>query len=187
MRAVTRFFDGIVEPMFKQGADGRPVFFVFGIWGRGRILPDGAAAASLKRQLKAWYMALFGLIFVGGAIFGPVIAQGSDWRPVILCALVGIGHSALMSLALWWQVRRFPHSEERLRYADATAAQARLLGPRWMLVLFAGSLLATVFGLLLLATDPSRWLANLGAASFFAVLSVVFWRQWRQARESATG
>lgn len=179
MSFISRYFDSLTEPMFKADAEGRPLFFPLGIWARGRVLPDEAAAAALRAKVRRAYM-LFFLVLIpvvaGGA---PVFKLGSVWPGAMMGLVAGVGLQAyILSLT-----RGLPRSDEQLTLREAQRTQARLLGRGWLRALLGISLVLMLSGLAAMVLDPAHALwTGLFCTSFFGLLAVVFWRQMRMLR-----
>lgn len=163
------YFDGLANGGFKKDAAGRDVFYVAGIFSKGRILPDAEAAAALRARLVRFYK----LLMFGGIPLMIVLVNLPGGIPLVL-ALGVIG-----SIGSWLYfrhlVRDLPVSEERLSYREAQRNAARGHSYLGLAVLAVISLLFVAGGALLLAADEAevRWV-GLGSVVLFGFCLVVF-------------
>jgi hypothetical protein len=180
MRFLMRYFDSLTNPLFKQDAEGRHVFFPMGVLAAGRTLPDADAAEVMRRRVRGMYMAFFCVVIpiVGGA--AGVIGR-TDWRVSIGFGLVA---GLLMSGCMLYLARGLPRSDVRLTLGEAQQAQSRALGRGWIktLLVMSSVFVAGGMAMALIETGSSR-LMGLFAAVFFAACAAVFWRQLRMLSE----
>lgn len=176
MRFLIQYFDSLTNPLFKQDAEGRHVFFPLGVMARGRTLPDANSAEVLRRRVRAMYMGFFCVVIpvVGGAAG---LLGRTDWR---ISIAVGLVAALAMSGSMLYLARGLPQSDERLTIREAQQAQSRALGRGWIksLLVMSAVFVAGGLGMALIETGASR-LMGVFAAVFFAACAAVFWRQLR--------
>jgi hypothetical protein len=140
------YFDFLTSSSFKTTTDGRTLFFPFGAAGPGYEVGPDMDGASLRRQVKAW--------FIGGLIWGvgAVELLGIPTGLVAASAVVALYYGWA-----WYLTRAMPLSVERQSLRETFSAQARALNP---VLLWASEILMIVllfFGFAVLATDPDDW------------------------------
>jgi hypothetical protein len=163
------YFDGLTNASFRKDSQGRDVFYPYGIYGRGRIVPDAETAQRLRSSIKRLYILLM-------AILPPaiVIIRLAQLSLVYLLLLVLAG-AAISTGYVRRLARGMPYSDERLTYRESL--QNALRGySRLSLVLLA--ILSAVFvalGVFILSLDPAEnlWLA-LVLILFFGLGLLVF-------------
>jgi hypothetical protein len=176
MRFFTRYFDSLTDPLFKQDADGRHVFFPAGVLAGGRALPDAAAAEVLRRRVRAAYIGFFCVVIpIAGGAAG--LAGQTDWRVATAFGLVA---GLLMWGYMLFLARGLPRSDARLSIREAQQVQSRALGRGWIKTLLVTASVLVLGGLATVLMEAgSARLTGLFAAIFFGACAVVFWRQLR--------
>ena len=109
---VRGYFDGLVEPMFQRDAAGRELFFPFGLYSRGRLVPDAATGRRLRTTMK---VLLGGLVAVAAAAPSLIIFQVlTPW--IFAAVLAGI---VALQLALTALVARgLERTDQRMTVAS---------------------------------------------------------------------
>jgi predicted lysophospholipase L1 biosynthesis ABC-type transport system permease subunit len=157
------YFDALTSAYFKTAQDGRKLFFPWGMWGRGYVIPSEQDDARLRRQMKAFTVISLALIV------GVVSVQTWPWI-LALCALIVV-------FQLFWTrhlARGLQPSSERLSMTESITAQARAHGPVGLWVLEIASLVFVAGGLIILIADPDNWMIALGTIAFFGLCAAVF-------------
>jgi hypothetical protein len=182
---VAGYFGELAGVNFKKNAEGRDLFFPFGIWGKGRILPDSETATHLRRNAALVSELTMSAIMVGVLVW-PFIAINGFQLPIVyvaypLAAL--IAGSVMVSIGMWFYNFRFtrsmPVSDDRLTFAEtrlavrqcslATRRSQRKAMLAWLTVTFAGVCVPWWLGMEPLGPD-GRGLASGG---FFFVAAIV--------------
>jgi hypothetical protein len=154
------YFDGLTEGQFKIAEDGRRLFFPRGFWGRGYVVESESEFQRLRRQMKIYQAVALVLVIAA------VVPRQYNPYLVIAVALLLIVFHLVWSRSL---VARLQPVEDRLRFQETSAAQARAFGPfvLWFLEIVALAFVAV--GIAIWLTDPtSRWLA-IGTIAFFGL------------------
>jgi len=114
-REVTRvgYYGRLAGVTFKKDQLGRDVFFPFGVYGKGRVLPNAAVAARVRRRIKT----AIRTTLVVAAIMLISLFFFLDITP--MAALVGVVLTLPLGLAsryllTWPLVRNLPISDEKL-------------------------------------------------------------------------
>ena len=122
---VRRYSDLLTTGYIKTGADGRKIFYPWGIFGNGYAFPSNDAYERLNDLLKIFTV-------VALAIIMPVAVPGNYIAAVILAAL------SLIFYVVWisFEVRKLQRTDEKMTYGEGYTNLARLmpgcapLGPR---------------------------------------------------------
>jgi hypothetical protein len=69
-REVMGYFDVLTETSFKRCAEGRTVFYRWGVGGKGHLLPDQAKAQQVRKFLQLYYVASFAAIVIASVALG---------------------------------------------------------------------------------------------------------------------
>ena len=159
---VRRYSDLLTTGYIKTGADGRKIFYPWGIFGRGYVFPSDAASERLNDLLKIYTVIALSIIL-------PVAAPGHYFAAVILTAL------SLVFYVVWtsFEVRKLQRTDEKLAYSEGMTNMARLM-PGWLLwICEISALLFVVGGIVMLITQPSQWMIALGSIVLFGFCGVV--------------
>ena len=150
------YFDALTSASFKTGPAGEHIFFPWGTWGRGHVLPSEDAYQRVRGHVRLYYLIML------PAVIAAVIAIGG-FKAMIVLPVVTIPYF----LWTFMTVRRLPRSSERMTYRECMANQAQAYGAGtlWLLLVLGVVLTGTSAALLFL--QPADWLiAALGLALF---------------------
>jgi hypothetical protein len=137
-------FDALTEGSFRTTQDGRRVFFPWGPWGRGYVVPSEEQYQRLHQKLKTFMMA---------AII-PVIGLAIMTR-YVTAAVMGVIVMALYPAWVVHLVQDLPTSEDRLpapRLQKHLAAQGRAHGLASLWFMLVTSSLFFITGLFMIWT-----------------------------------
>src|ERR1700751_5728922 len=143
------YFDGLTEGQFKIAEDGRRLFFPRGFWGRGYVVESESEFQRLRRQMKIYQAVALVLVIAA------VVPRQYNPYLVIAVALLLIVFHLVWSRSL---VARLQPVEDRLRFQETSAAQARAFGPfvLWFLEIVALAFVA-VGSAIWLTDQRRRW------------------------------
>jgi hypothetical protein len=143
------YFDGLTATSFKKDAQGRDLFFIWGKFGKGRIVPTEADGAAVRNYLKNYYICVIvgvvPMVMLAGGVFEP------RWFMAIGIFMV-LALAALVPLFL--RTRQWTVADERLTYREAMSASAAAHGAvsLWILIVLS-ALFVAVSLFVLLAAD----------------------------------
>ena len=164
------YFDGLTATAFKKDAQGRDLFFIWGKFGKGRVVPSEADGAAVRSYLKNYYICLI----VG--IVPIVMLAGKSFEPRWFMAIGIFMVLALAALVpLFVRTRQWAVADERLTYREsmAASAQAHGAGSLWLLVVVSALFVAG--GLFLVLKSDSILIGALMVLFFGACLGVFIW------------
>ena len=164
------YFDGLTAAAFKKDSQGRDLFFIWGKFGKGRVVPTAADGMSVRSYLKNYYIC----VIVG--IVPMIMLAGKSFEPRWFLAIGIFMVLALAALVpLFLRTRQWAVADERLTYREAMSASAAAHGAVSLWLLAALSAVFVAGGLfLLLATDAT--LIGLLCVVFFGVcLGIFIW------------
>jgi len=155
------YFDALTSSYFKAGADGRQVFFPWGVLGRGYALPSAEACNTLRGKLKIYTIVALTAIIGTSAVRMYLVSAG------ITAVLVGF-------YVVWvrFLLRGLAPVEETLSLPESYTSQALAHSAVTLWALEISSLVFVIGGALLLAFDRQNWAAALGAMVFFGLCAV---------------
>jgi len=165
------YFDGLANSAFKTDAEGRELFFPYGILGKGRVLPDAETAAAIRAKVVNFYKLL---MFAGIPLM------------VVLVNLPGgtigvFGIAAIAGIGSWFYFRSLTAglaiSGERMSYAEAQRSAARGHSYLGLILLSVLCLVFVIGGLFLLAVDDTevRLIAIACIVLFGGCLGLFLW------------
>ena len=154
------YLDGLTEGQFKIAEDGRRLFFPRGLWGRGYVVNSESEFQRLRRQMKIYQVVSIVLIIAA------VMPRQYNPYLVIAVTLLVIVFYLVWSRSL---VTRLQPAEDRLRFQETAAAQARAFGPFVLWFLEIISLGFVAIGIAIWLTDPTGGLLAIVTIAFFAL------------------
>ena len=165
------YFSGFIDISFKKDEKGRTIFYPWGIFGRGYILPDDKKDI-IHKKLKRSYQVLLTLVILTEIFL-------SSWVSIILVLLL-LGVLAIFDKRL---VRGCEISPDRLTLSDtrSTLVRSQSLITTWFLEIC--SLLFVLAGIFILVTSPKQWFIGILSVSFFGFCAYIFWDIIRAKKE----
>jgi hypothetical protein len=166
------YFDGLANSAFKKDAEGRELFFPYGILGKGRVLPDAETAAAVRGKVVNFYK----LVMFAGIPLAIVLVN-LPGGGVLAAVAIGV----VACIGTWLYFRRLTAglaiSAERLTYAEAQRSAAQGHSYLGLILLSILCLVFVIGGLFLLAVDDTevRLIAIACIVLFGACLCVFLW------------
>jgi hypothetical protein len=157
-----QILDAYLGAPFKTAADGGRLFFPWGAFGRGYVIPTEEDFERLRRRMK--YALIVPL---------PIFFVAFIWKGV-----VGVGAIALLFFVVWtcWlhlECRRFQVTHEQLTFSENLVKQARIYNVRtlWLMEISALTFAGVAFAKLL--RDTSDWLQDVTLLALFSCCAFV--------------
>lgn len=164
------YFDGLTAAAFKKDAQGRDLFFIWGKFGRGRIVPTEADGAAVRSYLKNYY------ICVLVAIVPMLMVAGPSFEPRWFLAIGIFMALALAGLApLFLRTRQWAVADERMTYREAMSASAAAHGAVTLWLLAAVAALFVAGGLFLMLRTDAVLIGLMCVVFFGACLGIFIW------------
>jgi hypothetical protein len=164
--------DRITEQNFKVDAEGRLIFYPYGMYGKGRILPDRAAAGAVyTRQKRLMAIALGAAVALSGAYLSGLLSLA--WIvgiAAVLCVVLGVA----VRLSIHPLVRDLPTTDEEFDFGDSIQGDGRsrlhyLLWASFVFVLVG--VLMSLFG-----KGEQRWIGVACVVFFGAGFVALGWQ-----------
>jgi hypothetical protein len=155
------YFDGLTDAAFKTDAEGRVLFFPWGVLGRGYVLPDQDAHQRLRGQMRTLYI-------VGMPLMILLVVIG---QPMILASLLPVMLVAQLAMVRVW-TRGLEPASESMTMGEAYRNSANSHGAPTLWVLLVCSVLLT-FGAVFIVV-AGEVLAGGVATAFFLSASGLF-------------
>jgi hypothetical protein len=151
------YFDVLASNSFKKDNKGNTIFFPWGRFRKGRVLPDEATETKLRGILRRYYQVTL-LISTGvGTIFG--------WVWLLLLASIFFAWFYLSTKPL---ISGCPYSDDKLTTMEIYANTAAGLSSATLWFFFIFSILFVIAGILIAATEKS--IAGLAVGFLFFAL-----------------
>ena len=164
------YFDGLTAAAFKKDSQGRDLFFIWGKFGKGRVVPTEADGMSVRSYLKNYYIC----VIVG--IVPMIMFAGKSFEPRWFMAIGIFMVLALAALVpLFVRTRQWAVADERLTYREAMSASAAAHGAVSLRLLAALSAVFVAGGLLLLLATDATLIGLVCVLFFGACLGVFIW------------
>jgi hypothetical protein len=157
------YFDGLTAAAFKKDRSGNTVFYPWGVFGRGRILPDEQKVAEVRLFLRRYYQAIFLLI-----IPAAIAAQIKSVEPIVRMALMlacGIGFLGWFLIKVRSLTAGTEFSDESLSFRESYTNSAGGHNRATLWVLFGLSWLFVGTGIWMVLRNQSQRDVYLGAAA----------------------
>lgn len=160
------YFDGLTASSFKTDEKGNTIYYPWGIFGTGYILPEDKKD-NFRKKIKRHMM-----VFVPLSIILTVLLK--IWAVFAL---------PLYFLGYWIWIKKniegLAISSAKLTLKDTTtnSARAHNFGTLWLLEISA--LLFVAAGIIILVYRPQKWIAGLSSIVFFGWCAYIFWKMIR--------
>jgi hypothetical protein len=148
---------------FTTGADGRKLFFPWGLLTRGYAIPTEAAYERLNHKLKIYMIVMLALI-AGSAV------SRIPFATVAMTALLIIFYSAWLPSLL----RELQPADEKVTLREGMANHARTIPLAILWSAQIGSLLFVAGGVAMFIVDPGQWVIALAPTVFFGFCAATF-------------
>jgi hypothetical protein len=157
------FFDALSAGKFKKDESGRELFYPWGGFGKGRILPDEESGAGMRRFLRRYHAASLPSVLVVGIFFG------WEWALLLACAAF-----AGYCLKIRARVAPFQEADVPLTLREACSGEARAHARATLWIFFCGSVALMSAGLFILVIGPSAndKFVGLAGGAFFGLCSL---------------
>lgn len=158
------YFEGVSSLYIKKDGEGRAVFYPWGVFGKGYVLPDEARESGMRRFLKTYTITVI-------AAFAITAAFGLGW---LIAALVGA--MAWFFLAVKRMLKGCPVSAEKMTFRESYSNAGRSHNAVTLWVLLLISLFFTFIGFFLAWRGyPAPQSAVMGLAGLiFGALSAAY-------------
>lgn len=171
------YFDGITNAAFKIDDQGRRLFFLYGKFGKGRLLPTEADEQLMRKKYKTFYM--YTLFFVVPVVVLTNLLSHQGWTLKLFMIQLLIGAILLAPAYIWMEIeaRKFAKVDARLTFAESYANSAAGHNYFSLIALLVVSGVFVLGGLLMAIYAPSgdRWIGMIGVIFFGACGAVIGW------------
>ena len=163
------YFDGLTASSFKTDEKGNTIFYPWGIFSSGYILPDDIKD-DFRKRIKRSIM-----------FFGPLI--------ILLTILFKIW--AILGLPLYFlgytiwikkQTTGLTVSSEKLTFSDATTNSSRSHNLITLWLAEIGAVLFVIAGIIILVNSPKKWIIGLLGIVFFGLCAYIFGKMIKEKR-----
>jgi hypothetical protein len=159
------YFDALTSSRFKKDQSGRSVFYPWGIFGKGRVLPDEETENRVRGFVRRYYMISLPVIIIAGVTIGFVSA-------FVLAPI----------LIVWYQfeskalIAGCSVSDDKLTLKESFANQAKVHNKKFLWLCLILSIPFVAVGLLMFIHSASAYDRLMGAFLFlfFGVSAVTF-------------
>ena len=134
------YFDGLASGIIKKDKDNNPVYYPWGVLGKGYVLPDATRETAIKNMVILFYKLFFGLFFVHLFLL----------KNVLIFAILTLALIAWFLFKSHQLTKDCPKSDEKLTLKEGytNSAKAHNKTVLWILLVIAA--IATLGGIALL-------------------------------------
>ena len=149
------YFDGLASGIIKKDKDNNPVYYPWGVLGKGYVLPNAERETEIKNMVILFYQLFFGVFFVHLFLL----------KNALIFALL------VLALVIWFLVKSkqltkdCPKSGEKLTLKEGYTNSAKAHNLWVLYILLVVSVLFTLLGLFLLMSGKA-----IGASLFLVIL-----------------
>ena len=159
------YFDGLVASSFRKDSSGRTLYYPFGIFGRGYVIPNDEKEKSIRSSLKRFNIIALPILIGTGIFLG--------WLYAILLLIPVLLWAILLPKSL---VKGLQPCATKIKVSDSidSSARAHSKGMLWFLSLTSG--LLTLVGLFVLISVPDKSILALSTIVFFGLGTFIMGR-----------
>ena len=134
------YFDGLASSIIKKDKDNNPVYYPWGVLGKGYVLPDAERETAIKNMVILFYQIFFGVFFVHLFLL----------KNALIFALL------VLALVIWFLVKSkqltkdCPKSGEKLTLKEGYTNSAKAHNKTVLWILLVVAVIATLGGIALL-------------------------------------
>ncbi len=159
------YFDGLAASSFKKDSSGKTLYYPFGIFGRGYVIPNDKKEKSIRSSLKRFYVIALPILIGTGILFG--------WLYAILLLIPVLLWAILLPKSL---VKGLHPCATKMKVSDSIDSSARAHSKGMLWFLFLASSFFTLTGLFILISDPEKSILALSTIAFFGLGTFIMGR-----------
>ncbi len=162
-KEIMGYFDGLTDGCFKTNAEGKILFFRWGVCGKGYILPNESKNQEIRRFLKLYYKVSLSVIIATGVFVGWIYT-------FLLLPLFYLWYFLSIDRLL----KGLVVTGERLtlRESYSSSAKSHNIMTLWILLIF--SIFFVLTGLAFVLYSADAWLIALAITIFFGACGIAF-------------
>ena len=161
------YFDGLASGIIKKDKDNNPVYYPWGVLGKGYVLPSAERETEIKNMVILFYQLFFGVFFVHLFLL----------KNALIFALL------VLALVIWFLVKSkqltkdCPKSGEKLTLKEGYTNSAKAHNKTVLWILLVVAVIATLAGIAMLFSGklflPGLIIALLFGASSAAIYYMI--------------
>lgn len=180
------YFDGITNAAFKIDDQGQRLFFLYGKFGKGRLLPTQEDEQRMRSKYKAFYMYTLFLVMPVMVILSVSFSQ--RWTVQLFMIQVLVGAVMLIPAYIWMEIeaRKFAKVDSRLTFTESYANSAAAHNYATLIVCLILSGVFVLGGVLmaLYAAPGDRWVGIVAVIFFGAGSAIIGWMLHLKSKQS---
>ncbi len=159
------YFDGLASGIIKKDKDNNPVYYPWGVLGKGYVLPSIKRETQIKNMVILFYQIFFGVFFVH----------------LFLLKSMPIFALLVVALVIWFLVKSHqltkdcPKSGEKLTLKEGYTNSAKAHNKTVLWILLGISILFTLGAIALLFSAKTLVLGIFGAILFGASSTAIYY------------
>ena len=160
---------------FRKDAEGRNVFYPYGIMGKGYILPDAERVPRMRSSMHGLYLMILGCGIPFILLYGVVAMPRAYLIGAVAIAVIG-AHLFVRNL-----VRGLPYSPERITLQEVRRNVARGDSAALLVLMAIASGICLLISIVVVA--PRKGSIGLAGAAFFGMSFGTYMRKARLKRQ----
>lgn len=159
------YFDGLASGIIKKDKDNQPVYYPWGVLGKGYVLPNAERETAIKNMVILFYQIFFGILFLH----------------LILIKNVLIFAVLVIALVIWFLVKSkqltkdCPKSDEKLTLKEGYTNSAKAHNKTVLWILLVVAVIATLGGIAVLFSGKLLMLGLIMALLFGASSAAIYY------------
>ena len=159
------YFDGLASGIIKKDKDNNPVYYPWGVLGKGYVLPSAERETEIKNMVILFYQLFFGVFFVHLFLL----------KNALIFALL------VLALVIWFLVKSkqltkdCPKSGEKLTLKEGYTNSAKAHNKTVLWILLVVAFIATLGGIALLFSGKQFILGLIMTLLFGASSAAIYY------------
>lgn len=159
------YFDGLASGIIKKDKDNQPVYYPWGVLGKGYVLPNAERETAIKNMVILFYQIFFGILFLH----------------LILIKNVLIFAVLVIALVIWFLVKSkqltkdCPKSDEKLTLKEGYTNSAKAHNKTVLWILLVVAVIATLGGIAVLFSGKLLMLGLIMTLLFGASSAAIYY------------
>jgi hypothetical protein len=131
------YFDGLASGIIKKDKDNQPVYYPWGVLGKGYVLPNAERETAIKNMVVLFYQLFFGLFFVHLFVL----------KNILIFAILTIALLAWFLLKSHQLTKDCAVSDEKLTLKEGYTNSAKAHNKTVLWILLVVAVIATLGGI----------------------------------------
>ncbi len=159
------YFDGLASGIIKKDKDNQPVYYPWGVLGKGYVLPNAERETAIKNMVILFYQLFFGLFFVHLFVL----------KNILIFAILTIALIVWFLLKSRQLTKDCPKSNEKLTLKEGYTNSAKAHNKTVLWILLVVAVIATLGGVAVLFSGKLLILGFIMTLLFSASSAAIYY------------